>query len=145
MLKSSAQQNRSSVGYHHSIPNEPRPRSNAHRLLANRQPRRRPKQPPGSSTRVCLGFVFITFVQQGGASWLKFVQPVLLLVSPRLQERGGGGKITLIVVEAVMASSKPPVGFDMHISPGERRGFGAPAPSLTRASSLHIGRSGGLI
>ena len=45
-------------------------------------------------------------------------------------------------LEAESACSKRPA--DVHvlrISTGERRGFGASAPSLTRASSLHLVRA----
>ena len=48
--------------------NQPPPRSNARRPLRNRQSRRRPEQPPGSNTKVCLGSVSMTFLQQGGES-----------------------------------------------------------------------------
>ena len=66
------------------------------------------------------------------------------LVSRRLQERGGRGKIVLIVVEVVPAGSKPPVADDsIRTSTGERRGFGASAPLMTSASFLHIERAGG--
>ena len=51
--------------------------------------------------------------------------------------------MALIVVEVVPASSKPPAGVDVCISPGERHGFGASVPLSTKAPSLHIGRAGG--
>ena len=51
--------------------------------------------------------------------------------------------MVLMVVEAMPASSKPPAGVDVRISPGERHIFGASAPSSTRASFLYIGRAGG--
>ena len=61
-----------------------------------------------------------------------FVRPVGVLLSlflvflPRPQERGGGGKMVLIVVEAVPASSKPSTVDDsMRTSTGNRYGFGA--------------------
>ena len=41
---------------------------------------------------------------------------LLLIFLPRLQERGNGGRMVLIVVEAVPASSKPSAGVDMRIS-----------------------------
>ena len=42
-------------------------------------------------------------------------------------------------------SSRPLMGVDVRISPGERRAFSAWAPSLTRASSLNIGRAEGSV
>ena len=85
------------------------PRSNARRPSGNGQARRRPVQPPGSNTRVCLDFVSVAFFQQERASWLKFARPVLFLVfSSRIHKRGGVGKMALIVVEAVPAAIKPP-------------------------------------
>ena len=50
------------------------PRSSARCLLRNGQPRRRPEYTPGSNTRFRLHFVSMTFLQQGGASWMKFVR-----------------------------------------------------------------------
>ena len=44
----------------------------------------------------------------------------------------------LSVVEVKSACSKPPAGVGLHISTGERRGFGALVPSLTRVPSLHF-------
>ena len=74
-----------------------------------------------------------TFLQEGGASWLHFIRPVLSLVSsPRLQERSGRRKMALIAVEAVPEGSKPPAADgSMCTSTGGRCGFGASAPSLT--------------
>ena len=66
----------------------------------------------------------------------------LLSFSEKLQGRGGGGKMVLSVVEAEPASGKPPAGVNVRISTGERRDFGASAPSLTRASSLDLVKSG---
>ena len=44
-------------------------------------------------------------------------------------------------LEAESACSKPPADVHVRISTGERRGFGASAPSLTGASSLHLVRA----
>ena len=53
--------------------------------------------------------------------------------------------MVLSVVEAVPASSKPPaVNDSMRASTGGRYGFGASAPLLTRAASMHFSRAGGL-
>ena len=52
-------------------------------------------------------------------------------------QRGGGGKITPIAVEAV------PVTVDVRISADERHGFGASASLSTRASSIDISGAGG--
>ena len=50
----------------------------------------------------------------------------LLGFLPRLQERGGGAKMVLIVVEAVPVGSKPVAVNDiMRISTDDRYGFGA--------------------
>ena len=64
-----------------------------------------------------------------------------LVISPRLQERGGGGKMALIVMKAVLRSSKPPAVDDSVRT--SRCGFGASAPSLTRASLMHYSAAGG--
>ena len=51
--------------------------------------------------------------------------------------------MALIVVKAVLVSNKPPVADgSMLTSSGERSGFGAPAPSLTRASPMHFSGAG---
>ena len=73
MLKSYAQQKRSSLKYYPAS-KRTLPRSNASRPPRNGQPCRRPEQPPGSNTRVCLNFVCMTFLQERRASWLNFVQ-----------------------------------------------------------------------
>ena len=49
----------------------------------------------------------------------------------------------LIAVEAVPAGSEPPMVVVVCISPGERHGFGASAPSSTGASSLQVMRRAG--
>ena len=77
-----------------------------------------------------------------------FVLRVIVLISllpffsvfpQKLQGRGGGGKMVLSDVKAVMVSSKPPMADDsMRTSTGGRCGFGASAPSLTRASPMHF-------
>ena len=54
------------------------------------------------------------------------------IVSQKLEESGCGEKMDLSVAETEPACSKPPAGVDMRIG-GERRDFGALAPSLTRA------------
>ena len=105
---------------------------------------------PGSNTRVCLYFVCMTSLQEG-AGWLKFNRQFVALlylpvslVSQRLRERGGRGKMDLIVLEVTPAGSKPPAADDsMRTSTSGRCGFGASAPFSTRASSLHIERAGG--
>ena len=58
-------------------------------------------------------------------------------VGQKLQRRGGGENMALLVIEILPASSKPPAGIDVCISSGERHGFGALAASFTRASSRH--------
>ena len=82
----------------------------------------------------------MTSLQQGGASWLKFVRPVLFLtLSPRLRKKCSEGKVDLIVVETVPAGIKPPAADDsMCTSTGGKCGSGASAPSLTRASPMHF-------
>ena len=61
-------------------------------------------------------------------------------VSQRLQDRGARGKMVLSIVETVPASGKPPAADDSIIrtSTGERYGFGALTPSMTRASPMHL-------
>ena len=87
----------------------------------------------------------MAFIQEGGASWLKSVWPVFsLFSSSRLQETRGRGKIVLTAVEAGQVGSKPPAAVGVRISTGERHGFGASVLLLSRASSLSIGRAGGL-
>ena len=140
MLKSYAQQKRPSVEYYRSVLNEPPPRSNARRLpatgscvddLDNRQ-----NQTPYFD----LIFFCITFLQKGGASWLKFVRLVLSLVSSsRLHEKRGGGKMALIIVETVPTGIKPPaVDDNMRTSTSGKCGFCATALLLTRASPVHF-------
>ena len=50
--------------------------------------------------------------------------------------------MVFIAVEAVPTGSKPPAAVVVRISTSERHGFGAAAPSSTRASSLEQGRAG---
>ena len=119
------------------------PQSNALLPPKNGQVHRRPVEPPGSNTRVYLGFVCITLHLQRGVSWL-FVRLVRFLVSPRLQKKGDRGKIALIAVEAVPAGRKPSTVVSVRISMGRRHGFGAAAPLSTRALSL-LGRAGGSV
>ena len=76
------------------------PRSNTRHPLRNGHPRRQPEQPPGSTTRVYLDFVRMTFLQQGEANWLKFTRQFVALlylpvslVSQMPQEAGGQGII----------------------------------------------------
>ena len=103
--------------------------SNARRPSRNRRSRRRPVQPTESNTIVCLDFVSMTFLQQGGASWLRFVQLVLILVRHKLLRRVVGRNMVLIAVGTVPAGSKPPAADDsMRTSTGGRCGFGASAP-----------------
>ena len=94
MMLKYAQQKRSSLKCNCSVPNDsPHEATRAAVALSgNGQPRRRPEQPPGSNTRVCLDFGCMAFLYQGGASWLKVVRQVLSLVSSsRLQEKSDGG------------------------------------------------------
>ena len=85
--------------------------------------------------------MFETFLQEGGASWLKFVRLVLFLVLlPRVLEGGSRGKMGFTAVENVPAGSKPPVTVGVRISTGEGHGFSALASLSTRPSSLNIGR-----
>ena len=69
---------------------------------------------------------------------MTFVRPVLFLnFSLRLQEKSGGGKIVLTVVEAVPAGIKSPAADDsMRTSTGGKCGFGASAPFLARTSPM---------
>ena len=53
--------------------------------------------------------------------------------------------MALIVVEAVPVSRKPPMVVVVRISPGERHGFHALAPSSPGTSYLHIGNAAGLV
>ena len=87
----------------------------------------------------------MTFLQQGGASSLKFVMLVLFLIlSPRVREEDGEEKLALIAVEAMPTGSKLPAVVIVRIYPGEKHDFSASAPLSTRASFLHIiGRAGG--
>ena len=141
----------SSFKHHLSVPNHALPpRSNARRPPGNGQPRRRPEHPPELNTIFCLNFVSTTFLQQGGAHWSKFVRPVVVLlplflvVSPRVQDRSGKGNMVFIVVEAVLASSKPPPADDgMRTSSSGRYGFGASAPLLMRAPPMYFSGAGG--
>ena len=145
MLKSSDQQKRSSLKHHCSVPNEP-PRSNACRPPRNGQPRRRPEHPPGSNTRVCLNFVSTTFLcqklQMVAYVWIAVVVLLYLpvfFISQRIQERSGGSNRVLIIVEARPAGSRLPAADDsMLTSKGGKYGFGASAPSLTRASLMNF-------
>ena len=128
------------------------PRGNARRPPRNGQPCRRPEQSPVSNTIFCLNFVSITFLRQEEASWLEFFTVDCRTTVPllsRLTEaptKRCRGKVALSVVDAESASSKLPAGgVDGGISTGERRGFGASAPSSTRALSLHLVRAGGLV
>ena len=119
MLKSYAQQNLFSLRYHRSVQGTP-PRSNVRHPPRNGRSQRRLEHPPGSNTRVCLDFVSMTFFQQGGATWLKFVRLVLFLhLSPRVQEGGGGENMVFNAVEAVPAGSElRAVGNSMRTSTG---------------------------
>ena len=67
------------------------------------------------------------------------------IVSRKLRGSGCGRNMVHSVVEAEPVRRKPPTGVDVHIFKGGRRGFGAPAPSPTRASSLLIVRAGGSV
>ena len=63
------------------------------------------------------------------------------IVSPKLRGRGCGELARspcALWVEAEPTCSEPSVGVDLLIFTGERRSFGASAPSLTRASLLHL-------
>ena len=78
----------------------------------------------------------MTFLQQGGARWLKIIRQFVallylpaFLVSQMLQERGVRVKMAFIDSEAVLVGNKPLATDDyMRISTGERCGFGASAP-----------------
>ena len=73
---------------------------------------------------------------------MKFVRPVLSLVSsPRLQEKSGGAKMALIVdVEIVPAGIKPPAVDDsLRTSTGRKYGSGASAPLLTTSPMYFLG------
>ena len=48
------------------------------------------------------------FLRQGGASWEKFVQLVLILVRQKHLKRGVERKMVFIAVQAVLGGSKPP-------------------------------------
>ena len=51
----------------------------------------------------------MTFFQQGGATWLKFVRLVLFLhLSPRVQEGGGGENMLFNPVKAMSTGSELP-------------------------------------
>ena len=82
-------------------------------------------------TFLCQKLLYVAYV------WIDIV--VLKFISSVGQkfQRGGGGKMVLIVVEAVPAGSKAPVAVYVCISTSERNGFGASAPLSTRASSLY--------
>ena len=115
------------------------PRSNARRPSRNGQACRRPVQPPRSNTRACLGFVSMIFLKQGGASWLKFVWPALILVSQMIQERGSRRKVALIVVAAMPMGSKLPASdVSIRTSTCGRCSFDASVLLLTRASPVHF-------
>ena len=119
MFKSSDYQNRSSLGYHRSIQTKTPPQSIARHPLRNEQARTGPVKLLRSNTRVSLNFVNETFIQEGGASWLKFILLVLFLVlSPRVQKGGSRGKMVLIATEAVPAGSKPLAAVGVRISTG---------------------------
>ena len=84
------------------------PRRNARLPPRNRQVRRRPEHPPESNTRFYLNLICITFLQQGGANWVKFVRELFVVRefhssvgSQKLQGRGSGENIVPIIVEAV--------------------------------------------
>ena len=61
------------------------------------------------------------------------------------RKRLGGGNVVLSVVEAEPACSKRLVVVDVAISTGERRGFGASAPLLTRASAKFLSGAQGSV
>ena len=106
----------------------------------NWQPSRLPENPPGSNTRVCLDFVYMTFLCHKmlylanvriAVVVLKFLSSIVL---QKLQGKGGGRKMVLSVVKAVPASSEPTAADDsMRTSTDD---FSALAPSLTRASPM---------
>ena len=149
-MQPTVQQNRFVLQTPSQRPKQTSHEANARRPRRNEPSRRRLEHPPVSNTRYCLDFVYMTFLQQGEASWLKFSRQFVALLyfpvflgSQRLRKRGKRGKVVLRVVGAVSVSSKPPAGVDERISQGERHGFGASVPSSTRASSPHVGRAGG--
>ena len=75
---------------------------------------------------------------------MKLVRLVLFLVlSPRIQERGGGETMVLTAVEAATVGSKPPAAFGVRSYTGERHDLGASAPLSTRASLMDFSGAGG--
>ena len=82
----------------------------------------------------------MTFLQQGGGSWFKFVRLVLFLVlSPRVKVGDGGEKMVLIAVEAVTAGCKiPTADYSIRTTISGRCSFGALVLLLTRVSPMHF-------
>ena len=126
---------RSILGYHRSVQTNISPQSNVCHPPRNGQACRRPAQPPGLNTRVCLGFIPKTlFIFQKllyVAYWIGVVLNFIYSVGQKFQ-RGGWRKTTLVTAEAVLAVIQPPAGVSVRISTGGRHGFGASAPLSTR-------------
>ena len=64
MYKSSAYRKHPSLGYHCSFQTNTSSQNNSRHSPRNGQAHRWPVQPPGPNIRVCLGFVFKTFIYQ---------------------------------------------------------------------------------
>ena len=144
MFKLSICQKRSSLCYHHcGVQRSP---SNTQRVA--------PSQKRAAAKTTCTTawikhqslprFRLYNLPPAGRASWLLFVRLVFSLTSSlRVQEGSGREKMIPSAVEAVPVGGKPPTAVGVRISTGERHGFGAAAPSSTRASSLEQRRVGG--
>ena len=141
---------RSSSEHYLSVPNEPRYEATC-AALPEMGSRVEDLNTHQDQTLFCLNFVFVPLLQQqGGATRLEFVRQFVVLKfhslvgSQELQGRGGGGKMSLIIVEVVSTSSKPPAtGDSMRTFTGGRYGFGASALLLIRASPIHFPGAGG--
>ena len=95
MLKFYAQQKNAPASYTITSSKRTPPRSNARRPPRNEWSRRRLEYAPGLNTRVCLGLVSMTFLQQGWASWLKFVRLVILGLMTEGPRKGRWGEAGL--------------------------------------------------
>ena len=70
--------------------------------------------------------------------WIDVVVLKFISLAGQKFQRGGGGKMILVAVDAVPAGSKPPAAVGVRISTVERQDFIASTPLSTRASPMNF-------